>query len=599
MPTQNALCNQCNQQCTCDQCTLIPCIDGCLDYPKTNCFLTSKDIELNGTIYPKGTTQTTINDVVFDTIVNGVPVNQSQDIKLKVSAADSSNGYLEDKLVGSNNIELTKLNPGNIESIKLSAKISSQTGNALSSLTDGLYVSPSTSGSTTQVLVTDTPTIDMSVASVTGGYQVSGAVKLSTDAGNSLTNGLIDGGLYVNVPSITQRTVSGSTTDTIITNTVLTGSNYQIFANAKVDNTGDNILTSSSAGLKVSAAAAGLNTITVAPSNNTITLLKTGNVLSAEVKVDPTSTATITSSIAGLKINIPTTPPPALLIDNSGTVEFMLTGSTLKGDVDYDNTVSIPKAFKFNTVSSKLSGEVLLNNNGDNKTIITSTGLYTQDCAFNVSNIIVTQSGSNVLVSFGVNGTPTQTFTSEITIDGSYQGTFTATTSLGGGTFTVPTTTLVANSKINIKIKKTCAISYDNFEIIYNPGSSFVNVPSGAFMNSWAPDATFPPKYRIQDGVLYLVGLVSKFLTFPVTTGGTFTSGMIDLSLLTGYSTIKSVVAGNLTEEYGVRDSIFNGSSIGSGTLIKNGSSLQIRYVHNTITSLTSSREIGLGGIVI
>jgi len=594
MPTQNASCNQCNQQCTCDQCTLIPCIDGCLDYPKTNCVLTSKDIELNGTIYPKGTTQTTINDVVFDTIVNGVPVNQSQDIKLKVSAADSSNGYLEDKLVGSNNIELTKLNPGNIESIKLSAKVSVKPGNVLSTLSDGLYVSPSTSGSTTQVLVTDTPTIDMSVASVTGGYQISGAVKLSTDAGNSLTNGTIDGGLYVNVPSITQRTVSGSTTDTIVTNTVLTGSNYQIFANAKVDNTGDNILTSSSAGLKVSAAAVGASSFSVVDTN-TIDLTKTGTVLSADVKIDPTSTATVTSSVAGLKINIPTTPPPALIVSDTNTVNHTLTGSTLSSQVTYQDTNSIDLFEN----SSGLGADVKLNASGDNKTIITSTGLYTQDCAFNVTSFIVTQSGANVLVAFGISGTPIQSFTSEITIDNSYQGTFTATTSLGSGTFTVPSVTLVANSKINIKIKRTCAISYDNFEIRYNPGSSFVTIPSGSFLNGWTPDATYPPKYRIQDGVLYLVGLVSKSLTFPATIGGTFTSGMIDLGTLSGFSTIKSWVAGNFTEEYGVRDSIFNSSCTGNGTLIKGGSILQIRYVHNSSSSLTSTREIGLGGIII
>jgi len=598
MPTQNALCNQCNQQCTCDQCTLIPCTDGCLDYPKTNCVLTSKDIDLNGTIYPKGTTLTTINDVVFDSLRNGVPVNQAQDIKFKVSAADSSNGYLEDKLVGSNNITLTKLNPGNTESVRLSAKISSQTGNALSSLTDGLYVSPSTSGSTTQVLVTDTPTIDMSVASVTGGYQISGAVKLSTDAGNSLTNGTIDGGLYVNVPAIAQRTVSGSTTDTIVTNTILTGSNYQIFANAKVDNTGDNILTSSSAGLKVSAAAAGAASFSVVDTN-TIDLTKTGTVLSADVKIDPTSTATVTSSAAGLKINIPTTPPPAVVIDNTGTVDFTLTGSTLKGNVDYENTVSNTKAFKFNTVSNQLSGEVLLNATSDNKTVMTSTGLYTQDCTFNVNGITVTQSGANVQIDFTVSGSAIQSFTSEITIDGVYKGTFTATTSSSLGTITVPSVTLVSNSKIYIKIRKTCAISYDNFEIIFNPGSSFVNVPSGAFLSSWTPDATFPPKYRIQDGVLYLIGIVSKSLTFPIATAGTFNSDIIDLSLLTGFSTIKSWATGSYSDDYGVRDSIFNSSCIGNGSLFRSGSNLSIKYVHKSDTSLTSTRTFGLGGIVI
>jgi hypothetical protein len=595
MSLTNATCNQCTQQYPCSQCAPTPCIDGCLDFSPTNCVLTSKDISLNGTIYPKGTTQTTINDVVFDTIVNGVPVNQSQDIKLKVSAADSSNGYLEEKLVGSTNITLTKLNPGNIESLRISANISPKPGNALSSLSDGLYVSPSTSATTTVVVPLDTPTIDTIINPVSGGYQISSAIKISTDSGNSLTNGLVDGGLYVNVPSIVQRTVTGSITDTITTNAVLTGTNYQIFANAKIDNTGDNILTSSSAGLKVSAAAAGASTISVVDTN-TIDLTKTGSVLSADVKIDPASTATITSSSAGLKINIPTTPPPALIVSDTNTINHTLSGSTLSSQVTYQDTNSVDLFEN----SSGLGANIKLDPSGDNKTVISAGGLYTQDCAFNVTNFIVTQSGSNVLVAFGISGTPTQSFTSEITIDNNYQGTFTATTSLGSGTFTVPSVTLVANSKINIKIKRTCAISYDNFEIIYNPGSSFVNVPSGAFMNSWAPDSTFPPKYRIQDGVLYLVGLVSKSLSFPVATNGTFNSAIIDLSLLTGYSTIKSVVAGSVLDYLGTRDVIFSASTVGAGQYFLSTNRLYVEYTHNTTGStFTSTRQLGLGGLVI
>jgi hypothetical protein len=598
MSLTNATCNQCTQQYPCSQCAPTPCIDGCLDFSPTNCVLTSKDIDLNGTIYPKGTTLTTINDVVFDSLRNGVPVNQSQDIKIKVSSADSSNGYLEEKLVGSTNITLTKLNPGNTESLRISAKVSAQTGNALSSLPDGLYVSPSSSATTTVVVPLDTPTIDTIINPVSGGYQISSAVKISTDSGNSLINGLVDGGLYVNVPSIVQRTVSGSITDTITTNAVLTGTNYQIFANAKIDNTGDNILTSSSAGLKVSAAAAGAASFSVVDTN-TIDLTKTGTVLSADVKIDPTSTATITSSSAGLKINIPTTPPPAVLIDNTGTVDFTLTGSTLKGNVDYENTVSNTKAFKFNTVSNQLSGEVLLNATTDNKTVMTSTGLYTQDCAFSITNITVTQSGSNAQIDFNISGAAIQSFTSEVTIDGTYKGTFTATTSSSLGTFTIPSVTLVTNSKINIKIKRTCAISYDNFEIRYSPISNFVNVPSGAFLSSWTPSVSFPPKYRIQDGVLYLIGLVSKSLTFPIATAGSFNSDIIDLSLLTGFSTIKSWATGSYSDDYGVRDSIFNSSCLGTGKLYRSGSYLYVEYVHKSETSLTSTRTLGLGGLVI
>jgi hypothetical protein len=594
MSLTNATCNQCTQQYPCSQCAPTPCIDGCLDFSPTNCVLTSKDIDLNGTIYPKGTTLTTINDVVFNSLRNGVPVNQSQDIKIKVSSADSSNGYLEEKLVGSTNITLTKLNPGNTESLRISAKVSAQTGNALSSLPDGLYVSPSSSATTTVVVPLDTPTIDTIINPVSGGYQISSAVKISTDSGNSLINGLVDGGLYVNVPSIVQRTVSGSITDTITTNAVLTGTNYQIFANAKIDNTGDNILTSSSAGLKVSAAAAGAASFSVVDTN-TIDLTKTGTVLSADVKIDPTSTATITSSSAGLKINIPTTPPPALIVSNTNTVNHTLTGSTLSSQVTYQDTNSVDLFEN----SSGLGANIKLDPSGDNKTIITSTGLYTQDCAFSITNITVTQSGSNAQIDFNISGAAIQSFTSEVTIDGTYKGTFTATTSSSLGTFTIPSVTLVTNSKINIKIKRTCAISYDNFEIRYSPISNFVNVPSGAFLSSWTPDITFPPKYRIQDGVLYLIGLVSKSLTFPIATAGGFNSDIIDLSLLTGFSTIKSWATGSYSDDYGVRDSIFNSSCLGTGTLYRSGSNLAIKYVHKSETSLTSTRTLGLGGLVI
>lgn len=607
MPLTTAPCNQCNQQCQCEQCAPTLCTDGCLDFPQSKCVLSSKDVELNGTVYPKGTTQESLNDVIFNTLVNGVPTNPSQDIKFKVSPADSANGYLEDKLVGSTNITLTKLNPGNTESVRISTKVSSQAGNALSSLSDGLYVSPSSGSSSTQVLVTDTPTIDMSVSPVSGGYQVSGTVKISTDVGNSLVNGTTDGGLYVNVPSVTQRTVSGSTTDTAVTNVVLTGSNYQVFSNAKIDNTGDNILTSSTAGLKVSAAAAGGTAISVTDTN-TIDLTKSGNVISGDVKIDPASTATVTSSSSGLKIDIPVTPPPALIVSDTNTINHTLSGATLSSQVTYQDTNSVDLFEN----GSGLGANIKLDPSSTNKASITGSGLLVSgDCDINITtgleydhtsfpgdlDLVLNSSLGTYIFQIYMNGILIDTVTKILTFPFVVGSAFTVNSTILAGVV------LSNNDTIEWVISRSCSSTTKIIKHVYRDSNyitDFVNIPSGSFLNSWAPDATDIPKYRIQDGVLYLQGLVSKSLSFPVATNGTFNSAIIDLSTLTGYSSIKSVTSGNTLDYFGTRDVLFTASTLGAGQLFISSDNLLIEYHHNTTGStFVSTRQIGLGGLTI
>ena len=177
-----------------------------------------------------------------------------------------------------------------------------------------------------------------------------------------------------------------------------------------------------------------------------------------------------------------------------------------------------------------------------------------------------------------------------------------------GNVFTVNSTILAGiilgeNEIVEWVIKRSCSSTTKIIKYVYHEPksiSSFVNIPSGAFMNSWAPDATFPPKYRIQDGVLYLVGLVSKSLTFPLATGGTFNSAIIDLSLLTGYSTIKSVVAGSVLDYLGTRDVIFTNTTMGAGQYFLSTNRLYVEYTHTTSGSaFTSTRQLGLGNIAI
>ena len=81
--SNNINCTKCNQtSCSCnacqsctsyDPCGQPGCVDGCLDYIKTDCIQISKDITIGSITYPKGTAQTVINDAYVNAILNGVP----------------------------------------------------------------------------------------------------------------------------------------------------------------------------------------------------------------------------------------------------------------------------------------------------------------------------------------------------------------------------------------------------------------------------------------------------------------------------------------------------------------------------------------------
>jgi hypothetical protein len=192
--------NPCNCQpsCNCSQSTQTPCVDGCLDFPKSKCVQSSTDIIIGSTIHPVGTNQNIINQSFASAINNGVTVTTS-DFFVKASASDTQTNYLFSKLLGSNSINLTLINPGNNESIKIDSKISSQVNNALSLLPDGLFVSQNSS-SNSAVFTTSTNSINITSAPVLGGFNVSANAKISALPGNQVT--VQADGLFVAAASV-------------------------------------------------------------------------------------------------------------------------------------------------------------------------------------------------------------------------------------------------------------------------------------------------------------------------------------------------------------------------------------------------------------
>lgn len=205
-----------------------------------------------------------------------------------------------------------------------SVKISTTAGNALTSNSTGLYVpTPSYTGEST-LITADSSTLAFSTSG-TAGHSLTGSVKISNTAGNTL---VINGnGLYVPTPSFTQDTLIASDSNSIDFTT--TGPNgHNLTGNVKISPDSGNSVEIRSNGLF----AAGLtNTpITVAASDS-IEILTSGtdnHTLTPSLKISAISGNQASVVSDGLYVPQPTFLQDPLTTTDSTTIDFTTSGTS-------------------------------------------------------------------------------------------------------------------------------------------------------------------------------------------------------------------------------------------------------------------------------
>lgn len=237
----------CTQPCNCS-CPPAPCEEGCLTDTKTDCVFLSQDLDICSEVLEKGSTVTEALAKLGEAVCDGITVTV-QDMKVKVDANDTTSGYLFDKLTVCDNLTKTVTNVNGNETLRLCNKIDNVTaGNILTSGVNGLYVpTPTPTGYNLSSLFSST--VNLTIASVLGGQTIKADAKISPNAGNMLVD---SGGLYVPTPTVaTPITLSRLNTNSINTTLTLLGSNYEISSNLKIDPSSTAPISITSQGLKV------------------------------------------------------------------------------------------------------------------------------------------------------------------------------------------------------------------------------------------------------------------------------------------------------------------------------------------------------------
>lgn len=326
--------NNCIQQCNCTQpcncacsCSPEPCIEGCLTDTKTDCTFLSQDLDICSEVLPKGSTVTEALAKLGEAVCDGITVTV-QDMKVKVDANDTTSGYLFDKLTVCDNLTKTVTNVNGNETLRLCNKIDNVTaGNILTSGVNGLYVpTPTPTGYNLSSLFSST--VNLTIASVLGGQTIKADAKISPNAGNMLVD---SGGLYVPTPTVaTPITLSRLNTNSINTTLTLLGSNYEISSNLKIDPSSTAPISITSQGLKVDCC------IPVTPANTPISIVlgstagiamtATGidnHTLTPSVVISPSAGNALTATTNGLYCPAPGA-AAATTINDTTTVDATL-----------------------------------------------------------------------------------------------------------------------------------------------------------------------------------------------------------------------------------------------------------------------------------
>lgn len=188
-------CNWCQSKPVTQSCLPTPCVTGCLEIVDTTCVQTPKDIDLCGTVIPKGTKLDVILESYKSAICNGIPTpTPISDVYVKISQFDTTAGYLSDKITTCNNISKTVTNINGNETLQLCTKLDTVSGsgdNILTSGPNGLYVPPPSTIAQTIVNKTNIPNsgIESFVTVAANLYTISSKIKLdpSSTAPISLT----------------------------------------------------------------------------------------------------------------------------------------------------------------------------------------------------------------------------------------------------------------------------------------------------------------------------------------------------------------------------------------------------------------------------
>jgi len=368
----------CNQTpCTCtDPCAPTPCVDGCLLDVASNCVPLSTDITVATVTIPKGTSLTDALDTISSAVSGTINISSS-DINAKVSASDTTTSYLTNKIVGGTSIVKSILNSAGNEQIKLDVIRDTVTGGGNNILTitgSGLYVPPSSGGTSTTVSAgATTNTFQPIVNTVSGGYSVSGNVKVdNVTGGNILTVG--SNGLYV--PSYTPSpslSVSAVDTSSIDTTVNLSGSTYQVSSALRLDPSSTATVSITSAGLKVDSATSGGTTITVTDStsiDHTITPITGGYNLTSAAIISPTAGNALLSTGNGLYVP---TPSLSFGVGDTNSVDMTLTGSTITSDLRKQDSSTV--ALTVPNVSG-LKADVKISATAGNAITANADGIY-------------------------------------------------------------------------------------------------------------------------------------------------------------------------------------------------------------------------------
>ncbi len=384
-------CLQCTQS---YQCPPAPCNTGCLYDVPSDCVFTSKDLDLCGNTIALGTKLTDVLESIMEAACDGIEII-NQDTRVKISANDTTTGYLENKIIEGNGINITKNNVGANESLTVAVQASSQPNNCLSVLPDGVFVACPTSSASTLVQTTDTSTIDFTTTSIPGGYNVTGAVKIDNTAGNVLTIGA--NGLYVPTPpTAIPLGITALDTFTIDTTATLVGSNYNVSSQLRIDPASTLPYSIGPSGLKLDCCATGNTLLTVTDSSTldlTLTPISGGYNLTGAVILSPNANNGL--QLLGNGLYYPNAGATIGVQDTNSIDYTLLPGNVVTGSLKYQdsNTINLDVPN-----SSGLTAHVKLSTDGGNILVNGTDGaLYVpaSGVAYSTDSCNIAQAGTD------------------------------------------------------------------------------------------------------------------------------------------------------------------------------------------------------------
>ena len=329
---------------------------------------------------------------------------------LKVSATDATpKSYIEDVFQAGTNVTINKITTINGEKLVINAagsslnltsadsstvdlngigvvgnpliasvKISTTPGNALISNSTGLYVpTPSYTGEST-LIATDSSTLSFSTSG-TAGHSLTGAVKISNTAGNTL---VVNGnGLYVPTPLFTQDALIAVDSNSL--NFTTSGANgHTLTADIKISSDSGNGVEIRANGLF---AASGVNTPITIGASDSIEILASGinsHTLTPSIKVSEVNGNQLVVYPDGVYVPTQTLLQDPITANNSNSIAFTVTGTNLH----------------------TLTGSVRVSADEGNSLEVRSNGVFVPTSSFSQASLVATDSSTIDFTTSGAAG---------------------------------------------------------------------------------------------------------------------------------------------------------------------------------------------------